>query len=262
METIAKKFTMQKTDNPLYEKIGNVPYGFYVSVVRATEKPQTAVYMGLHQCYSSEAVTEPKNLSEEEAGEIAVKRLLEGGKGHFSPFESPSITFVLEGLNHGTLQQLLRSRIAVSPSVQSFRYTSQHIIEASEDKKDVESVIYLRPVGVYHDREAGEYDYTAALRAEDLSVARFMIKHVGRRLKQGMPPEQARGQLPFDYRQHAIITFNARSLMAFFDRRSKKDAQAEIRILSDLMLEKFSLWMPKVAGYYLRHRWERAFLAP
>lgn len=244
----------------LFEKIVDKDFGFGIRVLIATEKPQTAVYLAMHQCYSDHAV-KPCTLSENECGEIIVKRLLEGDRGHFSPFESSTITFGLEGINHGTLQQLLRSRIGVSPSVQSFRYTSEHITKAANNLLEIEKVIYLRPCGKYHDREVA-YEYDEKTRSEDLSLANFCVKHVAKRLKEGMPAEQARGLLPFDYRQHAVITFNGRSLMAFFDRRSKKDAQIEIQILSKLMFEKFHQWQPETAEWYFKNRWSKARLAP
>jgi len=245
-----------------FDRISNFDYGFHVTVVAATPLPQHLVYLGMHQCYSTEAVAWSSKLTESECGQIDVKRLLEGGKGHYSPYEHASITFVIEGVNHGTLQQLLRSRIGVSPSVQSFRYTSNHILEAASGERDIEKVVYIRPPGTYHDRESGIYSYDPSTRAEDLSLCSFLVKHVAKRLKNGMPPEQARGQLPFDYRQNAIITYNARSLMGFFDRRSKRDAQNEIQILTKLLMEKFICWVPETAEYYMKNRAGKALLSP
>lgn len=246
----------------LFERISNDKFGFALNVLAATPFPQHLVYMGMHQCYSSDAVVWLDKLSEDKYGEIAVKRLLEGDRGHYSPYEAATITFVLEGFNHGTLQQLLRSRIGVSPSVQSFRYTSEHILKAAKGTlEDVERVAYLRPCGEYHDRNHS-YTYDEKTRAEDLSLMSFLIKHVAKRINDGMPSEQARGMLGFDYRQHAVITFNTRSLMGVLDRRSKKDAQAEIRVLSELLLEKFHQWQSVTADWYVKHRWCKARLAP
>lgn len=246
----------------LFETVTNKSFGFSVSVVSATPTPQIATYMGLHQCYSETPVKRPTKLSDIEAGEIAVKRLLEGDRGHYSPTEAASISLVLGGINHGTIQQLTRSRIGVSFSVQSFRYTSEHILKSANGTlDDVENVVYLRPCGKYHDREKA-YEYDSKTRAEDLSLASFCVKSAAKRLREGMPSEQARGMLPFDYRQNCMVTFNTRSLMGFFDRRSKQDAQAEIRALSELMLEKFHQWQPTICDWYVKHRWGKARLAP
>lgn len=253
---------VKRLNSELFTPAFNDTFGFGVEVLRATEKPQTAVYLGMHQCYSDLPVSEPKKLTEEGAGSVIVDKLLGGDRGHFSPFEQATITFGLQYIPHSVLQQLLRSRIGVSPSVQSFRYTYEHILKAAKsDVSEAEKVVYLRPCGVYHDREKS-YHYTSKERAEDLSLAHFCIKHVAKRLNEGMPPEQARGILPFDYRQHAVITFNARSLMGFFDRRTKKDAQGEIRELADLVYLKFHQWMPEVAYWYNKSRYGKAKLAP
>jgi thymidylate synthase (FAD) len=245
----------------LFIPASNTDFGFSVGVLAATPNPQNAVYKGLHQCYSADPVEANFKPSEMDSGNIAVKRLLEGDRGHYSPFEHATITLVLGGINHGTIQQLIRSRIGVSFSIQSFRYTSEQILKAADGTTDVERIAYLRPVGKYHDREIS-YDYTQKTRAEDLSVVSFLIKHVAKRIREGMPAEQARGMLGFDYRQHGVVTFNTRSFMGFFDRRSKKDAQIEIRILAELLLEKFHQWQPVVADYYIKNRWGKAKLAP
>lgn len=237
-------------------------YNFSIKALRATINPQTAVYMAMHQCYSDKPVQEPTSLSEIECGEIIVKRLLEGGKGHYSPFEQATITIVLGYLPHSLLQQLLRSRIGLSPSIQSFRYTSLHIIEAALGTRPIEDVIYLRPVGKYFDRDPGGYDYTPARRERDLIHSINVVNYVATLLNEGMPPEQARGLLNFDYRQHGLITLNARSMMAILDRRSKKDAQIEIRILSELIMNKFKLWMPHVGIWYEENRYKKALLSP
>lgn len=236
-------------------------YGFEVKVLNQTQNPQTAIYLGMHQCYSSKPAKPPTSLTETGAGHIITQRLLEGNRGHYSPFEQAVITFGLQFIPHSVLQQLLRSRIGVSPSVQSFRYTSDHLLAAANGSiADIEKVIYLRPCGIYHDRES-RYEYTQETRQADLDLARACVMRVAQHIQNGMPPEQARSLLT-DYRQHAVITFNARSLMGFFDRRTKKDAQIEIRELAVLMYSHFTDWMPEVAEWYTKHRLGKAMLAP
>lgn len=238
-------------------------FGMKVEILNATSFPQKTIYAALHQCYSDIAVsTLPEKLTEKECGIIIVKRLLEGGKGHFSPIELASIVFSFEGLPHSVVQQLTRSRIGVSYSIQSFRYTSEHIIKAANDKIDIEDVIYLRPIGVYHDREPGGYRYEQKQRDEDMSLAKYLVKHVAKRLNEGMPPEQARGMLPFDYRQHMLMGCNIRSLMAFLDRRAKKNAQAEIQKLAELVMIEFEEYSPDIAKWYRFSRYHKSVLAP
>jgi thymidylate synthase (FAD) len=239
----------------------NQDYGMSVIATDYTLEPGKATYKKMHQCYSDLPILDT-TMTDEKAESVCVERLLNGNRGHFSPYEAASITMVCAYLPHSALQQLLRSRIGVSPAVQSFRYTSNQIINAATGVIPLEQLIYLRPTGEYHDREAGVYSYTDKTRAEDLAVVDFMVEHVAKRIAEGMPEEQARGMLPFDYRQHASITFNARSLMGFFDRRGKKDAQLEVQILSGLFFSVFSEWMPQTAEWYKKHRLGKAILAP
>lgn len=236
-------------------------YGITVTAIEYTPDPGIAVYRKMHQCYSDLPVIDT-TISNEKAESICVDRLLKGNRGHFSPYEAATITLVCGYLPHSVLQQLLRSRIGVSPAVQSFRYTTNQITKAASDEIPTEQLLYLRPTGNYRDREAGGYEYNDKTRAEDLSVVSFVTKHVAKRIAEGMPPEQARGMLPFDYRQHASITFNARSMMGFFDRRSKKDAQLEIQELSGLFFSIFTEWMPHTAEWYRVNRLGKAILAP
>lgn len=248
----------------LFDTITNENYRFSVRVLNATPNPQTMVYLGLHQCYSSKAVEWPENKTEDECGGIAVSKLLEGNKGHYSPLEHTSITISFQGLNHGSIQQLLRSRVAVSPSVQSFRYTSKHLLEAvkaDNPLKAIEDIIYLRPVNHYRDK-SGLFYYSPPMRLEDLEDAYRSVVKAVHRINQGMPPEQARGLLMFDYRQHAVITFNLRSLMSLLDRRSPKDAQTEVRIISEMLLEILKIYAPRIGEWYEANRYGKNKLAP
>jgi len=77
-----------------------------------------------------------------------------------------------------------------------------------------------------------------------------------------MSEEHARGMLPFDYRQHFVVTFNMRSLMHFLDLRAKKDAQLEIQQLCELMMPHFLEWSPAIARWYQFTRLGKGRLAP
>lgn len=247
----------------LLDEIVDDEKGFSVKVLNATPLPQTTIYMGLHQCYSSEPVDMPQK-TEEQCGVIIVDKLLKGGKGHYSPLEHASISLGIRGFNKATIDQLLRHRIGVSPSVQSFRYTSKHITKAASNQGDVkaiEKVVYIRPVGHYQSRE-GLYYYDPTTRNEDLSLARTCVVNAARRMSQGMPAEQARGCLPFDYRQHVMITLNVRSLMAVLDKRTPENSQSEIRTLANMMMEIFLIYTPQIAEWYKRNRYGKSKLAP
>ncbi|MDE5084423.1 MAG: hypothetical protein O4859_25755, partial [Trichodesmium sp. St18_bin1] len=65
--------------------------GFKVIPLSWTENPQSLVYQAMHQCYSNEIVGEEVlQFSEKKCGEIAVKRLLAGERGHYGSLEHPT----------------------------------------------------------------------------------------------------------------------------------------------------------------------------
>ena len=70
------------------------------------------------------------------------------------------------------------------------------------------------------------------------------------------------GVLPFDYRQHFVVSFSLRAFLHFMDLRAKLDAQLEIRQLCDLMWPHMVAWAPEFAGWYEKNRLHRARLAP
>jgi thymidylate synthase (FAD) len=145
---------------------------------------------------------------------------------------------------------------------QSMRYTGDRICRAASGELHLEDVFYLRPLGHYTDRQGKKYEYTGDQRAEDLRLCRLAAERYRDLLSQGFSEEHARGILPFDYRQHFVVSFNARSFMHFLDLRAKLDAQLEIRQLCDLMWPHFKAWVPQIAEWYERARLHKARLAP
>lgn len=78
----------------------------------------------------------------------------------------------------------------------------------------------------------------------------------------GVVHEHARGCIPFDVRQHWVMSGNARAIMHLLDIRAKMDVQPETRVMTEMMFEHFKHWMPEVAAWYEEHRWRKARLAP
>ena len=93
---------------------------FKVEVVSQTPNPQQVIYAAMHQDYSEEFVWDERDRfpSESKAGEIAVKRLLSGERGHFGCLESPQITLNCGWFPHSVMQQLRTHRVGVSFDVQ------------------------------------------------------------------------------------------------------------------------------------------------
>jgi thymidylate synthase (FAD) len=144
----------------------------------------------------------------------------------------------------------------------SFRYTGNQFIDVVEGKKDIEDVFYLRPVGYYADRQGKKYYYSPEKREEDLQWCLEAAKRYKADFEAGMSEEHIRGKMPFDYRQHFVVSFNLRSFLHFCDLRNKKNAQLEIQKLCEMMFPHFEDWTPAIAQWYEKQRLGKARLAP
>lgn len=144
----------------------------------------------------------------------------------------------------------------------SFRYTGSRILEVATGKINVEDVFYLRPVGHYTDRQGKKYEYTEALRQQDLDWCVKGAQRYKTRIDQGFSEEHARGLIPFDVRQHWVLSANARSLMHLLDLRWKADAQLEAQKLCEAIWPHFQAWVPAIAQWYQNNRLKKARLSP
>lgn len=144
----------------------------------------------------------------------------------------------------------------------SFRYTGKRILDVVAGQQELEDVFYLRPVGTYSDRQGKKYEYTQEQRQQDLDWCQQACQRYADRIQQGLAEEHARGLIPFDVRQHWVMSANARSLMHLLDIRGKYDVQMETRMMTELMFTQFQQWMPEVANWYEKTRWRKGPLAP
>lgn len=233
-----------------------------VKVLAKTEMPQKLCYLAMHQDYSS-GLVDPLTAPDEAAcGHIVVNRLLKGDRGHYGCLEHPAISFSCGFFPHSVMQQARTHRVGVSFDVQSYRYTSNSIIAVWAGEKDIEEVIYFRAVGEYYARNGKKYEYTEAMRNMDKAFAMTAIRKYCENMNRGISEEHARGLLPFDYRQHFVVSFNLRSLFHFLDLRFKKDAQLEIQHLCGLLWEHTKDWCPEISLWYQTQRLAKGKLAP
>ena len=237
---------------------------FRVDLISATPNPQQCVYAAMHQDYSEDFVAgDRENWPDEtRAGEICIKRLVAGDRGHFGPFEHALIMLNVGWFPHSVMQQARTHRVGVSFDVQSMRYTGERICRAADGALDLEEVFYLRPVGEYRARVGNKYTYTDEQRSIDLEHCQRSAERYRDLLRSGFSEEHARGILPFDYRQHFIASFSLRAFLHFMDLRAKQDAQLEIRKLCDLMWPHMVEWAPEFAAWYEKTRLHKARLAP
>lgn len=237
---------------------------FRVEVIAQIPNPQQVIYLAMHQDYDENfVVTERETLpSEGKCGEIIVKRLLAGERGHYGPLEHVQIVFNCGYFPHSVMQQARTHRVGMSFDCQSMRYTGQRVIAVAEGKHDIEDVFYLRPVGNYTDRQGKHYTYSPEQRADDLQWCLEAARRYKTDIEAGMAEEHARGKLPFDYRQHFVMSCNLRSFLHFCDLRNKKNAQMEIQKLCELMWPHVKAWTPAIAQWYEETRLGKARLAP
>lgn len=237
---------------------------FSVGVITSTPNPQQCIWAAMHQDYSEDFVLSTRAAwpNETKAGELVIQKLLAGDRGHYGPFEHVQIALNVGWFPHSVMQQARTHRVGISFDVQSMRYTGKRICQAANGELDLQAAFYLRPVGNYSDRTGKKYHYSPSQRDIDLAVCDDAAKRYRDLIDLGYAEEHARGILPFDYRQHFVVSFTLRSLLHFLDLRAKPDAQLEIQALCDLMLPHLDAWVPQVACYYREKRLYRARLSP
>lgn len=255
---------------------------FKVVVLSKTDRPNLLCYLALHTDYSENPVSDEleklENLSESTLGKRVVDRCVKFG--HWGVIEHPSITFNVIGFPHSVISQARTHRVGVSFDVQSMRYTSKRFIDCAKSlykldllkesqetinslkKKEIEKVIYFRPVSKYVDRSGNKYLYDEYRNSQILSAERSIIEYYEAIVNQGLSPEHARGNFLYDFRQHFVVTFNLRSLLHFLDLRFQANAQIEIITLSQMLWEHCQEWVPEISAEYEKKRLGKSRLSP
>jgi thymidylate synthase (FAD) len=237
------------------------PY-FNLKVLSRTQNPNTIIHAALRQDYSDKQIS-IHNIEEQASGKAVIKYLLAGGRGHFGPLEHPQITLSVGYFPHSTVQQARTHRVGVSFDVQSFRYTEKSILAAAEDFSLVEQAFYMRPGNRHYQNRSGErYYFSDSYRGDLLEELFHSAKRYAHMRSQGFSEEHCRGLIPFDLRQHFVVSFNLRSALHFLDLMSKADAAPEIITLAEMLAIALDDWVPEIMEWYRSHRMHRAKLAP
>lgn len=232
---------------------------FRCFTLAATPRPQTVVYEALHNDYAEE-FTPPTTLSEQRCGELAVKHLLHGNRGHWGPLEHAFLTLKIQA-DHNTIMQLRTHRIS-SHDVQSMRYTGDRITKVANGELPVEDVFVVRPAGTYKDRQGQDYEMTEPGIQRFLEICFASCLDYADLRSEGMPEEMARGALVTSYRQNDVISMSLRGWLHVLEVRVKPDAQWEFRQLADLVLKELRAWAPDIMDWWEKHRANRSLLAP
>lgn len=200
-------------------------------------------------CYSSSEIDGILNGLDAQKTAAFIERLM--NMGHESPIEHIIFTFGIEGVSRSLLAQLTRHRIA-SYSVKSQRYVNEGKFE------------YITPPEIEKNPKAKEIFESAM--ADDVqkynAVADILYKtHYDSFIKQGLSEKKAKSSaekkaiedaryiLPNACETKLIATFNARSLLNFFNHRCCSRAQWEIRELACKMLALVKEAAPDIFRY-------------
>ncbi|HHY27545.1 MAG TPA: FAD-dependent thymidylate synthase [Desulfitobacterium dehalogenans] len=194
-----------------------------VELIQYTPDPEKVIAAAARLCYSPDPVPELMEQLDEERVANFVQKLR--SMGHLSPFEHVSFQFSIDGVSRALSHQLVRHRIA-SYSQRSQRYVKE------------EGFDFVTPPTIRRNPQALErFENVMATLQEEYQALLAMV-----------PAEDARYILPNACTTSLMATFNARSLMNFFEHRTCMRAQWEIRILAQRMLELVREVAPNVFG--------------
>ncbi|WP_407313897.1 FAD-dependent thymidylate synthase [Desulfosporosinus sp. SB140] len=183
-----------------------------VDLIQYTPDPEKVVASAARLCYSADPVPELFERLDDETVARFVRKLRD--MGHLSPFEHVSFQFSIDGVSRALSHQLVRHRIA-SYSQRSQRYVKENGFE------------YVIPPSIRRNPEAMErFEGVMARLQEEYQALQNMV-----------PAEDARFVLPNACTTSLMATFNARSLLNFFEHRTCMRAQWEIRSLAESMLD-------------------------
>ena len=211
-----------------------------VNVLSSTEFPQTLIWQAMHQCYSTNPVYDVCSKSEREYGELVVKHLLKGGRGHWSPLEQAHMSLNLTEVPLPIVVQFERHRL-FSYSEQSLRYTA---IDSGADS------IYTRPEGAYKSRDGKTYVVDESRRSQRLQMIEQLLDFYNKEIEDGVAEEDARFLLPLGVKKNLVMGGNLRAWLHLMDMRLKANAQLEAQQLADLIHDKLVDWVPEIMYYY------------
>jgi thymidylate synthase (FAD) len=190
--------------------------------------PDNVVYFAARTCYNGKDLDELWNDSIRDGFDLCHAPLLNRLKklGHMSPFEHASFTFSVDDVSRVTTHQLVRHRMA------SYSQKSQRYRDAGDFCIVPDSV----RDGSDEAFKAFSYALSISMQAYDIMIAC------------GVPIEDARYILPGGMASSIVVTMNARELMHFYDLRTGKGAQWEIKELAEEMMSLAKMAAPGLFG--------------
>lgn len=153
---------------------------------------------------------------------------------HLSCIEHAVLSFEIDGISRGCLQELVRHRIA-SYTVASTRFRLRKLLNVFDISEIFVTNLILDDGSVY------EVDP----RVYDSFIAIYRYKKV--------PSDIIKYNLPEGFRTSLVMTINARSLINFFTLRMATNAHFEIRYLAKLMLKKIAEFDSRLYEYIIEN---------
>ncbi len=230
-----------------------------VTLLAYTPMPEQTVAMAAKLCYSkSDIETVKEGLTEEKTASFLD---MLSSLGHQSPIEHASFTFGIEGISRACSHQLVRHRIA-SYSQQSQRYVDGSTFEyvtppAVEENPEllekynkalelqarayveVRDALIVQSIKKYSEENESVKSQLGDISEKSDSDIIISFKDIDRKRFSAFEKtanEDARFILPNACTTKIICTFNARSLLNFFEHRCCNRAQWEIRDVAQQML--------------------------
>lgn len=182
-----------------------------VTLLSYTKDAERLCASAAHSCYSDKGASELMEEWDEKKGARWLGNPL--ASGHHSVIEHASYTFSIEGCSRVLTHQLVRHRLA------SFSQMSQRYVNMKEAEYVVPPTVAADPSLEKRFRELMDHIW-----AEYEALA------------EKVPVEDARYVLPNACTTNITVTMNARELWHFFELRTCRRAQWEIRQMADEML--------------------------
>lgn len=180
---------------------------FNVELIAITPNSEQVIEKAARICYQSQ-----NKITQESAREFIPKLLV---RGHESPIEHATASFLIKGCSRATSHQLVRHRF-LSVSQKSQRYVSEENFE------------YIIPLEIQESVEKiQEYQ-------KDMNLIRDMYK---KWKSYGLRNEYARCVLPNACTTELMISTNFREFRHIFNVRCTKFSQDEIRLICLNMLD-------------------------
>ncbi len=185
--------------------------GISVRLIRCTPNPEELVSLAARYCRSTRSSSE----LQKDKNRKVITNIIQ--LGHYSVLEHAVFTFEVSGISRVCTHQLVRHRIA------TFSQQSQRSIRLSSS-----SFITPPSLTAQENPEANK-QYQRAIETAFETYETLM--------KLGIKKEDARFILPQGSTTALIMTMNARSLRHFLFLRLAPDAQWEIRLLAEKILD-------------------------